>query len=107
MRIDFRSSADPLGCPRVGDRVCFRGIPIRLVTGASWIDIDAIMNFKVSDTTLRARRDDWINAAVLDPFAAEALAAYDRIIELDLDVVAIDGSPHKTAYGGEESAEPC
>ena len=49
----------PLGChnPRVPDRVCFRGILIRLVTGSSWVDIEAIMNFEVSDTTLRARRD--------------------------------------------------
>ena len=59
------------------------------------------MNFEVSDTTLRARRDDWIDAGVFDQLATEALAAYDRIIELDLDVVAIDGSRHKAPYGGE------
>lgn len=36
----------PLGChsPRVPDRVCFRGILIRLVTGSSWVAIEAIMN---------------------------------------------------------------
>ncbi|MPY93711.1 MAG: transposase, partial [Acidimicrobiia bacterium] len=30
----------PLGChrPRVPDRLCFRGILVRLVTGASWVD---------------------------------------------------------------------
>ena len=52
----------PLGChrPRVADRVCFRGILIRLVTGASWVDIEAILDHQVSDTTLRARRDEWI-----------------------------------------------
>ena len=46
----------PLGChnPRVPDRVCFRGILIRLVTGSSWEDIEAILDFEVSDTTLRA-----------------------------------------------------
>jgi transposase len=93
----------PLGChnPRVPDRVCFRGILIRLVTGSSWTDIEAIMNFEVSDTTLRTRRDEWIAAAVFDQLAAEALAAFDRIIELDLDVVAIDGSLHKAPCGGE------
>jgi hypothetical protein len=34
----------PLGChrPRVPDRLCFRGILLRLVTGASWVDIEAI-----------------------------------------------------------------
>src|SRR3954447_11106711 len=84
----------PLGChnPRVPDRVCFRGILIRLTTGASWVDIEAIMNFEVSDTTLRARRDEWIDAGVFDQLTVECLAAYDRIIELNIDVVAIDGS---------------
>jgi transposase len=93
----------PLGChnPRVPDRVCFRGLLIRLTTGASWVDIEAIMNFEVSDTTLRARRDEWIAAGVFDQLTAECLAAYDRIIELDLDVVAIDGSLHKAPCGGE------
>lgn len=93
----------PLGChnPRVPDRVCFRGILIRLVTGASWVDIEAILGFEVSDTTLRARRDEWIAAGVFDHLAAEAQAAYDRIIHLDLDVVAIDGSIHKAPCGGE------
>jgi transposase len=93
----------PLGChtPRVPDRVCFRGILIRLVTGASWVDIEAIMDFEVSDTTLRARRDEWISAGVFDRLEVEARAAYDRIINLDLDVVAIDGSIHKAPCGGE------
>ena len=93
----------PLGChnPRVPDKVCFRGILIRLVTGSSWVDIEAILDFEVSDTTLRARRDEWINAGVFDTLATEALAAYDRILELDPDVVAIDGSLHKAPCGGE------
>jgi transposase len=93
----------PLGChrPRVPDRVCFRGILIRLVTGASWVDIEAILDFAVSDTTLRARRDEWIDAGVFDTIKDEALAAFDRIIGLDLDHVALDGSLHKAPYGGE------
>jgi transposase len=93
----------PLGChnPRVPDRVCFRGILIRLVTGSSWTDIEAIMNFEVSDTTLRRRRDEWIDAGVFDALETEARAGYDRIIGLDLSHVAIDGSLHKAPYGGE------
>jgi putative transposase len=31
---------------------------------------------------------------------AEALAAFDRIIGLDLSEVAVDGSLHKAPYGG-------
>lgn len=93
----------PLRCnnPRVSDRVGFRAILIRLVTGASWVDLEAIMNFEVSDTALRTRRDEWIDVGVFDRLAAEAPAGYDRIIELDFDVVAIDGSLHKVPCGGE------
>ena len=93
----------PLGChrPRVPDRLCFWGILVRLVTGSSWTDIEAILDHKVSDTTLRARRDEWIDAGVFDALATEALAAYDRVIGLDLDVVALDGSIHKAPCGGE------
>lgn len=93
----------PLGChnPRAPDEVCFRGILIRLVTGASWVDIEAILDFEVSDTTLRGRRNEWIEAGVFDDLEAQARAGYDRIIEFDLDVVAIDGSLHKAPCGGE------
>jgi transposase len=93
----------PLGChrPRVPDRLCFRGILIRLVTGASWVDIEAILDHQVSHTTLRARRDEWIEAGVFEQLKDEAVAAFDRIVGLDLDDVALDGSLHKAPYGGE------
>ena len=93
----------PLGChrPRISDRLCFRGILIRLVTGASWVDIESILDFKVSDTTLRTRRDEWIHAGVFEQIHTEALAAFDKIIGLDLSEVSIDGSIHKAPYGGE------
>ena len=93
----------PLGChrPRVDDRLIFRGILIRLVTGSSWRDIESLLDFKVSDTTLRTRRDEWIAAGVFDELCREALAGFDRIIGLDLTEVAIDGSLHKAPYGGE------
>jgi transposase len=93
----------PLGWhrPRVPDRLCFQGILIRLVTGASWVDIEAILDHQVSDTTLRARRDEWIEAGVFEQLKDEAVAAFDRIVGLDLDDVALDGSLHKAPYGGE------
>jgi transposase len=98
-----RADEHPLGChrPRVPDRLCFRGMLIRLVTGASWVDIEAILDHEVSDTTLRARRDEWIDAGIFESLTAEALAAFDRIVGLDLDDVALDGSLHKAPYGGE------
>ena len=58
----------PLGChrPRVSDRLCFWGIVIRLVTGCSWVTVEALLDYQVSDTTLRARRDEWVTAGVFD-----------------------------------------
>ncbi len=95
--------AHPLGChrPRVPDRLCFWGILIRLVTGASWVDIEKILEGQVSDTTLRSRRDEWIDAGVFEALKDEATAAFDRIIGLDLSEVSLDGSLHKAPYGGE------
>lgn len=93
----------PLGChrPRIADRICFEGILIRLVTGCAWVDVERLLGGAVSDTTLRARRDEWIAAGVFDRLAAEAVASYDRIIGLDLGDCTVDGSQHKAPAGGE------
>jgi hypothetical protein len=73
---------------------------VRLVTGCSWASVEAILEYRVSDTTLRSRRDEWIRSGVFEALRAEAVAAYDRIIGLDLDEVSIDGSLHKAPCGG-------
>ena len=93
----------PLGChrPRIPDRVCFEGIVVRLVTGCSWVTAEKLVGNRVSDTTLRARRDEWIDAGVFDALAAEALGAYDRIVGLDLSEASVDGSVHKAPCGGQ------
>jgi transposase len=93
----------PLGCHRrrVPDRVCFWGILVRLVTGCSWVDTERLLEHRVSDTTLRARRDEWITAGVFDRLVNEAVAAYDRIIGLELTDSAVDASQHKAPAGGE------
>jgi hypothetical protein len=57
---------------------------IRLVTGASWVDIEAILEHQVSDTTLRARLLR-VDAGVFESLQAEALAAFDQIVGLDLE----------------------
>jgi transposase len=93
----------PLGChrSRVPDRLCFQAILVRLVTGCSWVDVEALLDGQVSDTTLRARRDEWVSARVFDRLAEEAISAYDKVIGLDLSEVAVDGSLHKAPTGGE------
>ena len=92
----------PLGChrPRASDRLCLQGIIWRLVVGCSWTSVEILLGNRVSDTTLRRRRDEWVAAGVFDQIAAEALAGWDRIMGLRLDDVCIDGSIHKAPCGG-------
>jgi transposase len=87
--------------PRKPDRDCFEVMLVRLVTGCSFEDAERLCGNKVSDTTVRNRRDEWIAAGVFDAIAAEALAAFDKIIGLDLSDVSLDGSLHKAPGGGE------
>jgi transposase len=93
----------PLGChrPRSSDRDCFQLMLVRLVTGCSWEDAEFLCDGIVSDTTARARRDEWIAAGVYDAVVEAALARYEREIALDLTEVALDGSLHKAPCGGE------
>ncbi len=74
---------------------------VRLVTGCSFEDAELLCGRKVSDTTARARRDEWIEAGIFELIADEAIGAYDKIIGLDLSEVAVDGSSHKSPAGGE------
>jgi putative transposase of IS4/5 family DUF4096/DDE family transposase len=90
----------PLGGhrPRIPDRVIFDKLVQVLVFGcAYWRIADATC----SATTLRRRRDEWIAAGVMDTLRAVALAAYDRMIGLELADVAVDGCLTKAPCGGE------
>lgn len=91
----------PLGChrPRRSDRDCFEAMLFRLATGCSW-DVAGRLG-KGSETTLRRRRDEWIDAGVFEDLVEEALCGYDQIIGLDFSEVAVDGSQHKAPFGGE------
>ena len=93
----------PLGCHRrrAANRDCFEMMLVREVTGCSWEDAERLCGNKVSDTTARDRRDEWIKAGVFTAIAKEAIAGYDKIIGLDLTDVAVDGSLHKSPAGGE------
>lgn len=93
----------PLGCHRrrIDDFVCFVWILHRLVTGASWETLEVMSGHAVSDTTLRARRNEWIDAGIFDELARQALTGYHRLIGLDLSDVCIDGSDHLAPCGGE------
>jgi transposase len=97
--VDFH----PLGCHRgrKPDRDCFDVMRVRLATGCSWEDAERLCGNKVSDTTVRDRRNEWIKAGVFDAIAKEATEGYDKIIGLDFSDVSVDGSLHKSPCGGE------
>lgn len=92
----------PWGChrKRVDDIVCFTWLLHRLVTGASWETLEAMSGHAVSDTTLRARRTEWVDAGIFEQLADQALLGYHRLIGLDLSDVCIDGSDHLAPCGG-------
>lgn len=98
----------PLGChrQRISDRLVFRGLLIRIVTGDAWETIEFLLDYEVSDTTLRARRDEWTAAGVFDRLVEEARAAYNKIIGTDLNDVIIDGSHHPAPCGGPGTGVP-
>jgi transposase len=90
----------PLGChrPRVPDRLIFDKLVQILVFGCAY---HRIADQTVSATTLRRRRDAWIAAGVLETLLALALDAYDRMIGLELNDLAVDGCITKAPCGGE------
>jgi transposase len=92
----------PLGChrSRIPDRIVFDKLVQVLVFGcAYWRIADELC----SDTTLRRRRDEWIDLGVMDALRELALEVYDRVIGLELADVAVDGCITKAPCGGEKA----
>jgi hypothetical protein len=77
---------------------------VRLVTGCGWQDAERLCGNKVSDTTVRSRRDEWQRAGIFDRLADRAIEGYDRIIGLDFSEVSLDacqgpwGSPRGRSW---------
>jgi transposase len=90
----------PLGCHRrrIADRVVFDKLVQVLVFGCAYA---RIADATCSATTLRRRRDEWIAAGVIDTLHALTLAAYDRMIGLALEDLAVDCCMTKAPCGGE------
>jgi transposase len=90
----------PLGChrPRIPDRLIFDKLVQVLVFGCAY---HRIADATCSATTLRRRRDAWIAAGVMDTLLTLALGAYDRLIGLALDDLAIACCITKAPCGGE------
>jgi transposase len=95
-----REVEHPLGChrSRIPDRVIFEKLVAVLVFGCAYW---RIADDSCSATTLRRRRDEWIDAGVMEALRKIALDAYDWMIGLELDDVAVDGCITKAPCGGE------
>jgi hypothetical protein len=62
-----------------------------------------IADEECSATTLRRRRDEWIEAGVLEQLRGLALTAYDRTVGLRLSDLAVDCCVTKAPCGGEKA----
>jgi transposase len=94
-----RQTNHPLGChrPRIPDRVIFEKLVEVLVFGCAY---ERIADDSCSATTLRRRRDEWIEAGSMEALEEMALESYDRIIGLELSEVAVDCCITKAPCGG-------
>ncbi len=94
----------PLGChrSRIPERVVFEKLVQVLVFGCAY---ERIAEEGCSESTLRRRRDEWIELGVMERLREICLDAYDRLIGLELSEVAVDGCITKAPCGGEKAGK--
>jgi len=92
----------PLGChrPRLPERLVFEKLVQVLVFGCAY---ERIADASCSESTLRRRRDEWIELGLMERLRRICLEAYDRIIGLELSEVAVDCCITKAPRGGEKA----
>jgi transposase len=83
---------------RVPDRVVFEHVVAALVHGSGY---ERIAGPGCSDRAIRRRLREWAAAGLAERLHALALRAYDAMIGLELDDVAVDGCTTKAPSGGE------
>jgi transposase len=90
----------PLGCHRrrVPDRVVFEHVLAALVHGSGY---ERIASPGCADRTIRRRLHEWAAAGLSEQLHTLALGAYDRMLGLDLEELAVDGCITKAPAGGE------
>jgi transposase len=98
--IPERQTTHPLGChrPRISDRIVFDKLLQVLRFGCSY---EAIADSTCSATTIRNRRDEWIELGIFAELKRIAVEAYDRIVGLALQDIAVDGCITRAPGGGE------
>jgi transposase len=97
-----RKTDHPLGChrSRIPDRIVFEKLVQILVFGCAY---ERIADASCSESTLRRRRDEWIELGVMERLREISLDAYDRLIGLELADLAVDGCITKAPCGGEKA----
>jgi transposase len=92
----------PLGChrSRIPERVVFEKLVQVLVFGCAY---ERIADASCSESTLRRRRDEWIELGVMERLREICLDAYNHLIGLELSEVAVDGCVTKAPCGGEKA----
>ena len=92
----------PLGCHRrrISDRVVFEKLVQILVFGCAY---EKIADASCSESTLRRRRNEWIELGVMERLRNISLDAYDRLIGLALADLAVDCCITKAPCGGEKA----
>ncbi|MDT0354045.1 IS5 family transposase [Pseudonocardia charpentierae] len=90
----------PWGCHRrrIPDRVVFEHLIGAFVHGSGY---ERIATPGCSDRTMRRRLHEWADAGHGPALLRICLTAYDQIIGLDLDELAVDGCITKAPCGGE------
>lgn len=89
----------PLGChrQRIPDRVVFDHVLAALVHGSGY---ERISSPGCSDRTIRRRLREWADLGLAEQLHTLVLQAYDRMIGLDLEDLAVDGCITKAPAGG-------
>jgi transposase len=97
-----RKTDHPLGCHRrrIPERVVFEKLVQVLVFGCAYW---RIAEEGCSATTLRRRRDEWIETGAMDALREMVIGVYDRLIGLELSDVAVDCCITKAPCGGEKA----
>ncbi len=94
------SPTHPLGChrQRIPDRVVFEHVIAALVHGSGY---ERIASPGCSDATIRRRLKEWAAVGLSEQVHVLALRAYDRMLGLELDDLAVDGCVTEAPGGGE------
>jgi transposase len=97
-----RETDHPLGChrSRIPERIAFEKLVQVLVFGCAY---HRIADASCSESTLRRRRDEWIELGVMERLRQICFDAYDRLIGLELQEVAVECCITKAPCGGEKA----